>query len=246
MGRVLVPLLLGFLAGCAHAPLSVASLEATRTVAIVSRVSAEAGPHSFVFVEDASYREQLASRRLEPKEADRRLALVLARGSFQKESDGAKRLASRTVTRFELADSLRSELLERLPRRAPWTRALNPVEVARVLESFLVQEENAKPPDYDLLLPSGADTVLEVIVEDYGMRSENGRAGAFLMGSARMFRIGGGEVYHRKFAADEVKAQLEPIDPFVIAKEASKFGDRLKALVNGVVELLAADLSPTN
>ena len=243
MGRVIVLVLL---AGCAHAPLSSASLQATRTVAIMARISDEAGPHSSVFREDAAYRPQLEERRLDAKEADRRLALVLARGSFQKDADGTRRLVSHTVTRYELADSVRSDLISRLPRRAPWTNAVGSVEVARVLESFLVQEVPANAPDYELLTPLGAETVLEVVIEDYGLRSEGGRAGAYLVGFARMFRIRGGEVYQRRFVADDLKAGLEPLDPFAVAKDASKFGGRLKALLAGVVTLVASDLNPTN
>lgn len=244
MNRVLVVLLL--MTGCAHAPLSRASLETTRAVAIISRIADEAGPRSTVFRDDSSYRPQLDARRLEPKEADRRLSVVLARGSFQKDADGTRRLVAHTVSRFELAESLRSQVLEKLPRRAPWTKTISPVEVARVLESFLVQEVPANAPDYELLVPLGADTVLEIVIEDYGLHSERGRVGAYVIGFARMFRIGGGELYHRRFAADDLTAQLESLDPFVVAKDASKFGDRIKALMAGVTSLLAADLSPAS
>ena len=241
MSRVLAVVLL---AGCAHAPLSRGSLEATRSVAIVSRIADEAGPHSTVFRDDSTYRAELDKRRIDSKEADRRLALVLARGSFQKDADGSRRLIAHTVSRFELGDTLRSQLLEKLPRRAPWTKSLNPGDVARVLESFLVQEVPANLPDYELLVPLGADTVVEIVIEDYGMRSDHGRPGAYLVGFARMFRIGGGEVYHRRFAAADALSELEALDPFAVGKDATKFGERLKALMAGVTSLLADDLTP--
>lgn len=247
--RAIAPLVLGLLlvvsgAGCSHLPLSKEALAGTRTVAIVARIADEAGPHARVFREDASYASELAQHRLEAKEADRRLALVLARGSYQKEADGSRHLVARTVTRYEVAHALRSRLLEALPRRAPWTRALDPVQVASVLESYLVQEVPANAPDYELLRPLGADTVVELVIEEYGMRSEGGRAGAYLLGFARMARVGGAELYRRRFVADDLAAQLPGLEPFVVAKDATLFADRIHALLTGVGALLAEDLSP--
>lgn len=245
--RHLVALLLA-LAGCAHAPLSADALKGTKSVAFVSRLSEDAGPRSTVFRDDGSYADRLKG--LSPVEADVRLTSTLTKGSYNRKKDkdgkeyGEPELAVQTITRFELADSLRVSTLARLPDAPPWDRVVSPVEVARALESFLVQEARAKEPDYQRLSATGADTVLEIVVEDYGMRSENGVAGAFLVGTARLFRIDGGELYHRHFFSDDLKAGLAPLDPFLVRRDVSLFVERMKQIVAGVAQQVAADLTP--
>lgn len=59
----------------------------------------------------------------------------------------------------------------------PWSDVVNPEEVARVLESYLVEEVPANPPDYARLKELEADSVMEIVIEEYGMRSARGRAG---------------------------------------------------------------------
>ncbi len=230
---------LGFL-GCAHRPLSASSLDETRQIAFLARIEDEAGPRSRVFREDSAYRPVLAPRRIDDKEADRRLGNVLAAGSFDK----SKRLTAHTISRFELADSLRSNTLALLPNTSPWAEVVQPVEVARVLESFLVQEVPANAPDYQRLLALGADTVVEIVVEEYGMRSKGGKAGAYVVGFARMFRIDGPTLYVRRFVSDDVSAGLDHLDPFAVSKNATLFKDRVKQLVLAVSAQVAKDLTP--
>lgn len=231
--------LLAFSLGCAHSPLSRSALEETKRVALVARIEDEAGPKSTVFRDDGSYRDRLG--RLENKEADRRLAHALAAGSYEKE-----RLTHRSISRFELADSLRSHTLALLPKRAPWTGIVHPVEVARVLESFLVQEVPANEPDYARLGGLGVDTILEIVVDEYGMRSEGGKAGAYMIGYARMFRIGGPQLYHRRFQADDLRGGLDHLDPFLVRRNAELFAARVKQMVAAVAAQLAQDLMPAD
>lgn len=239
--RHLAVLLLA-LAGCAHRPLSASALDETRLVAFIARIEDEAGPRANVFRNDGSYRERL--KRLDEKEGDRRLGNALAAGSFKKEKGREPELIARTISRFELADSLRSNTLALLPRQSPWSEVVQPVDVARVLESFLVQEVPANAPDYERLAALGADTVLEIVVEEYGMRSEKGKAGAYLVGFARLFRIGGADLYHRRFFSDDLKAGLEHLDPFAVAKNAQLFSDRIKQMVLAISTQVARDLTP--
>lgn len=226
--------------GCAHKPLSASALDESRQIAFLARIETEAGPHSRVFQDDNAYRKVLDPRRIDNKEADRRLGNVLAAGSFDK----GKRLTAHTISRFEVADSLRSNTLALLPTTPPWSEVVQPVEVARVLESFLVQEVPANAPDYERLSALGADTVVEIVVEDYGMRSSGGKAGTFVVGFARMFRIGGPELYVRRFVADDLKAGLEHLDPFAVSKNAGLFKERIKQIVLAVSEQVAKDLTP--
>lgn len=232
-------MLLGSLMGCAHKPLSAAALDETKLVAFIGRIEDQAGPRSNVFQNDGSYREQL--KRLDAKEGDRRLGNALAVGSFEKNE-----LTHHTISRFEVADSLRANTLALLPKQSPWTEIVHPVDVARVLESFLVQEVPANAPDYERLQALGADTVVEVVVEEYGMRSEGGKAGAYMNGFARMFRIGGSELYHRHFFWDDIKAGKEHLDPFAVRKNTELFSARIKQIVASVAAQIALDLNPAD
>lgn len=245
--RHLAVLLLA-LAGCAHSPLSARALEETKIVAFVARIADDAGPRSNVFRDDPAYRDRL--KRLDEKEGDRRLSNALAVGSFnrRKNKDGKEygepELLVHTISRFELADSLRSTVLSQLDETHPWDAMVHPVDVARVLESFLVQEVPANAPDYERLASLGADTVVEIVVEEYGLRSTGGRAGAYLIGHARLFRIHGGELYRRNFYSDDLSAGLEPLDPFEVRRNVQLFVDRMRQIVAGVSVQIAKDLTP--
>ncbi len=229
--------ILWLFSGCgAHLP-SATALRDSRQVAFITRIQDGAGPNSTVFRDDDSYKEKL--KRLPPDEADRRLGNALAVGSYNKKNE----LDAHTITRFEFADSLRTRILALLPDVHPWTRVIHPVEVARVLETFLVQEVPANAPDYERLSALGADTVLEVVIEHYGMRSEKGQAGVFVLGFARMFRIKGGEIYRRDFFSDDLKAGLPHLDPFEVRRDAQKFARRIRQVVSGVAAQVAKDLT---
>jgi hypothetical protein len=231
-----------FTIGCAHKPLAAEDLDLVRQVAFISRIAEDAGPKSTVFRDDPSYRPKLAPRRIDDQEADRRLALVLAQGTRENRRRGVS--ASRTMSRFEVADTLRAETLGRLPNEPPWSHVTDPALVARALESFLVQEVPANVPDYERLRQYDVDTIVEFVVEEYGMRSEGGKAGVYLKGSARMFRLDGGELYYRRFVSDDLRAGLEGLDPFQVARDASLFAGRLKQILLGVAEQIARDLNP--
>jgi len=202
------------------------------------------GPHARVFREDPAWHARLAERSLEDAEGDRRLALALEKGTFEKLPDGGKRLVAHTMSRFELAETLRAAVVGGLPARQPWISMASPQDVARELESYLVQDASGANPDYQRLKGLGVDAVLEVLVEDYGLRSEQGRAGAFLVGSARLFRPDGGTLYLRRFVSDEVTFQLESADPFAVARDASLFARRLEPILAAVAQQILGDLGP--
>lgn len=227
---------------CAHKPLSGGELDRVAQVAFLARIADEAGPKSTVFRDDSSYRPKLAPRRIDDKEADRRLAAVLAQGNKADNKRNIK--ATRSMSRFEVADTLRAETLGRLPSEAPWSAVVDPVVVARSLESFLVQEVPANAPDYERLRQHEVDTIVEIVVEEFGMRSEGGKAGVYLKGFARMFRLDGGELYHRRFVSDDLKAGLEPLDAFKVARDATLYNARLKQILLGVADQIAKDLNP--
>jgi hypothetical protein len=196
--------------------------------AFISRIEENAGPKSLVFREDDTYGGKL--KKLEPKEADRRLQVKLANA----------------VTRFEISERLRVNTFSQLPRERPWTATLDPARVASVLESFLVEEVPANAPDYDLLAPLGADAVVEFVIQDFGMRSEDGRAGAYLVGYGRMFRLDGrSELWRRPFRVDQVESGAEHLDPFKVGKEPELFRLAMTAMLDELATRFAEDLSPT-
>ncbi|NOK22613.1 hypothetical protein HMI50_36940 [Corallococcus carmarthensis] len=182
-----------------------------------------------MFQEDGAYSGKL--KKLEPKEADRRLTVKL----------------QQAVTRFELSERLRVTTLSRLPEEAPWTDTVDPARVASALESFLVEEVPANAPDYDLMAPLGADTVVEFVIQDYGMRSEDGHAGAYLKGYGRMFRVDGrSELWRRPFDLDAVEQGAPHLDPFKVGKEPELFRLAMTDLLDKVADMFVKDLTPTN
>ncbi len=225
--------------GCAHLALSSSELRDVKQPAFISRIEEGAGPKSTVFRKDAAYSERL--KKLEAKEADRRLQVKLHAGTGTPgKGDGIP-----TITRFEIADGLRASTLALLPNEAPWDNVIDPVTVASVLESFLVEEVPANPPNYELLKPYGADAVIEFVVEDYGMRSDDGKAGVYLVGYGRMFRLdGGGNLWYRAFEVDEVASKTAELDPFAVAKNPQIYRQHMQQLVRAVAELFAKDLMP--
>ncbi|NTX16968.1 hypothetical protein HUA74_37020 [Myxococcus sp. CA051A] len=228
MTRSLLPFLtLALVAGCASQRLAGADLDRVRRPAFISRIEDGAGPRSFVFREDAAYGDKL--KKLEPVEADRRLTVKL----------------QQAVTRFEISERLRVNTLTQLPREAPWTATVDPARVASVLESFLVEEVPANAPDYDMVAPLGADTVVEFVVQEYGMRSKKGHAGAFLRGYGRMFTLDGrSEVWRHPFSVDQVESGAAHLDPFKVGKDPDLFRQAMTLMLDQVALDFVKDLTP--
>lgn len=195
-----------------------------RRPAFVSWIEDGAGPKSRVFRDDSAYQGKL--QRLEPKEADRRLQAKLAKA----------------ISRFETSDRIRAVTLANLPRQPPWTKAVDPAKVASALESFLVEEVPANPPDYELLKPLGADSIVEFVVEDYGLHSGQGRARAYVSGRARMFRLGGPVIWRDSFRLEQT---AQPgLDPFRVAEEPDLFRTQFSQLLDAAAARFATELNP--
>lgn len=215
-----------FLVGCAHRQLTPRDLEGISRPAFIARIEEGAGPRSYVFRSDGTWTPRL--KKLAPKEADRRLAVKLGMG----------------MSRFEVSETLRAKTVARLAG-SPWQTAVEPGMVAQLFESFLVEEVPANPPEYQRLTELGADAVVEFTVEEYGMRSDGGRAGAYARGWGRMFRLNsGGDVWYRSFRVDQLESDLDPIDPFNVAKEPrGRYRDAMSRLLDAVAEQFARDLN---
>jgi len=225
--RVALCALVALSAGCATRRLAGKDLDRVVRPAYISRIEEGAGPKSLVFREDGSYGEKL--KKLETREADRRLHVKL----------------TQAVTRFEVSERLRTTTLNLLPREKPWTSTVNPAQVATALESFLVEEVPANPPDYDLLKPLGADAVVEFVVEEYGIKSADGKAGAYIEGYGRMFELESrDELWRRPFHYDQVNDGTANLDPFRVGKEPELFRLALTTLLDKISADFAKDLSP--
>ena len=221
---VLISALFG--AGCAHSPLTGAELAEVQRPAFISRIEEGAGPRSEVFRGDGSHAPRL--KRLDPREADRRLELKL----------------QNAMSRFEIAERLRATTAAALPAEPPWTRAVDPARVAQVLQSFLVQEVPANPPDYQAVGELGADAIVEFVIESYGLRSEDGHAGAYLLGYGRMFTLDGRELWRRNVRVDQLASGLPGMDPFEVAKRPELWREAMTSMLDAVARQFAADLSP--
>jgi hypothetical protein len=227
MTRCFLLMVLALVSGCASQRLSGASLDRVVRPAFISRIEEQAGPKSLVFREDGAYGDKL--KKLESKEADRRLQVKL----------------TRAVTRFEISERLRLHTFSQLPKERPWTATVDAARVATVLESFLVEEVPANEPDYDLLAPLGVDAVVEFVVQDYGMRSDDGHAGAYLKGYGRMFLLEGRrELWRRPFEVDQVELGAEHLDPFKVGKDPELFRRAMTTLVDDVAAQFAKELNP--
>lgn len=215
--------------GCAHKALSGADLDRVQRPAFISRIEERAGPRSEVFSEDSAYKDKL--KKLDSKEADRRLINHMRKG----------------MSRFEVAEHLRATTFSQLPKEIPWTNLVEPVQVAGALQTFLVEEVPANAPDYDLLSEFGTDAIVEFVIEAYGMRSDNGRAGVFVEGYGRMFLLDGRrELWYRAFRVDQVDLELPHLDPFRVAKDPVLFRQQMGEALNGVAAQFAADLQPSD
>jgi hypothetical protein len=216
------------LASCAHQTLAGGDLDRVQRPAFLSWIENGAGPRSEVFRNDEAYKPRLT--KLDAPEADRRLAAKL----------------ESAVNRFEIHDRLRAGTLQQLPKEDPWTNVVEASKVASVYGSFLVEEVPAPRPDPQELKQLGVDAVVEFIIHAYGMRSAKGKAGAFVEGEARMFRLDGGDIWRMPFKLDQVAQKTASLDPFEVAKDPNHvlFRDQLNALLDQVSEQAAKELQP--
>jgi hypothetical protein len=217
------------LAGCAHGTLEGSDLDRVQRPAFVSRVSDEAGPRVTVYRSDSAQAAKLAGA--SPEDADKKLEDSLRP----------------TLSRFEAAERLRSHVWAAIQTEKPWSQAVPPSQVASALETFLVQEVPGNAPDYGRLKPLGADSVVEFVIEEYGVRTEKGVPQTWVKGTGRMFRLGdGGELWHTGFSGTSTDAGLKPLDPSGLASDPRPFHEQMVAVLDSVSVRLARQLSPSN
>jgi hypothetical protein len=151
------------------------------------------------------------------------------------------------LSRFAAAERLRSHVHAAIQTEKPWSQAVPPSQVASALETFLVQEVPGTPPDYTRLKPLGADSVVEFVIEEYGVRTEKGVPQTWVRGTGRMFRLGdGGELWRSGFSGTSTEAGLQPLDPTSLSANPRPFHEQMVAVLDSVSVRLARQLSPTN
>jgi hypothetical protein len=202
--------------GCSHAQLSGADLDRVHRPAYVGRVAEGAGPKA-----------PGGQSGTDASEAQ----LVTAMNA--------------AIGKFEVSERLRSQLASALKSEKPWSNAVPASQVASVLETFLVERVPAVPPDYDRLKPTGADAVVELVVEEYGLRPQGARSQTFLRGSARMFLLAdGSELWRSEFQRSGETQGLPPLDAASLQANAAPYGDQLRALLDATAVALAQELTP--
>ncbi len=216
------------LAGCAHANLEGSDLDQVKHPAFVSRVADEAGPRVNVYRSDSAQASKLGGT--SPADADKKLEESL----------------KPVLSRFEAAERLRSHVHAAIQTEKPWSQAVPPSQVASALETFLVQEVPGNAPDYGRLKPLGADSVVEFVIEEYGVRTEKGVPQTWVRGTGRMFRLDGGEMWRTGFSGTSTEAGLQPLDPAALASNPRPFHEQMVAVLDSVSVRLARQLSPTN
>ncbi len=217
------------LVGCAHSSLEGNDLDRVQRPAFVSRVADEAGPRVSVYRSDSAQASKLSGT--SPEDADRKLEESLRPA----------------ISRFEAAERLRAHVHAAIQTEKPWSQAVPPSQVATALETLLVQEVPSPAPDYGRLRPLGADSVVEFVIEEYGMRSEKGVPQTWVRGTGRMFRLGdGGEIWHTGFSGTSTDAGLAPLDPSALTGNPRPFREQMAAVLDSVSVRLARQLSPTN
>lgn len=217
------------LAACAHSTLEGSDLDRVQRPAFVSRVTDEAGPRVSVYRSDAAQAARLGGT--SPEDADRKLEETL----------------KPALSRFEAAERLRSHVHAAIQTEKPWSQAVPASQVASALETLLVQEVPSPPPDYGRLRPLGADSVVELVIEEYGVRTEKGQPQTWVRGTGRMFRLGdGGELWRTGFSRTSTEAGLPPLDPSTLAGNPRPFHDQMVAVLDSVSIQLARQLSPAN
>jgi hypothetical protein len=150
-----------------------------------------------------------------------------------------------SIGKFEVSERLRSQVSVALKGDKPWSNAVPASQVASVLETFLVERVPAVPPDFDRLKPTGADAVVELVVEEYGLRPQAGVGNTYVQGYARLFLLGSGsELWRAGFQRTASAQGLPALDAASVLANAGPYGDQLRALLDSAATELADALTP--
>jgi hypothetical protein len=149
------------------------------------------------------------------------------------------------IGKFEVSERLRSQVAVALRGEKPWSNAVPASQVASALETFLVERVPAVPPDYNRLKPLGADAVVELVVEGYGIKNEAGANQTYVRGYGRMFLLADGtELWRSDFFRSGFAQGLASLDASAVQSHPGPYGDQLRVLLDATATALAQELMP--
>jgi hypothetical protein len=222
--RFAIPAATALLAGCARqVPIHAERVAELRRPAIVSRV--EKGPTAFIARSDPGGLA-LFPGETDAKAVDQRIATNLGK----------------KVSRFQVAERLRSELVRGLPTQSPWTRMVPAVDVASALETLLVESRD-EPPDFNALRSLGADAVLDIAINDFGVARHENKVGLYATITAHLFTFDGNDtLYRRTFDVDDARDGRGELAPAALLRGAEDYRDALEDLLQRVGQAISDDL----
>lgn len=201
--------------GCSHAQLSGADLDRVQRPAYVGRVAEGAGPKA------------------------------QGAGGADVSNAPLSTAMNAAIGKFEVSERLRSQVAVALKAEKPWSNAVPASQVASLLETFLVERVPAVPPDYNRLKPTGADAVVELVVEEYGVRPQGAQSQTFVRGYGRMFLLAdGSELWRGEFQRSGESQGLPPLDASSLQSSATAYGDQMRTLLDASAAALAQELTP--
>ncbi|MBS2027027.1 MAG: hypothetical protein JST54_03900 [Deltaproteobacteria bacterium] len=101
------------------------------------------------------------------------------------------------MSAFEVAERVRSGLIEHLPDAPPWNTVVPAVQADSVLGDTLTVDRPASSPQFDDLQRIGVDGVLYIEIEHWGVRADDTSSGYMLQGTGRFFTLPGHDTLWR-------------------------------------------------
>ena len=146
-------------------------------------------PHNSAYDPDAAQRLQRVAiivRVVGSANADLPEAM---RGTTPPEKLGKK--LENAMSNFEVAERIRSGLIEHLPDAPPWNTVVPAVQADTVLGDTLTVDHPASSPQFDDLQRIGVDGVLYIEISRWGVRADDANSGYFIQGTGRFFSLPG-------------------------------------------------------
>jgi hypothetical protein len=95
----------------------------------------------------------------------------------------------KAMTPFEVAERLRSGLIEHLPDAPPWNGIVPGAQADTALGDMLTVDHPVQAPEFDELLKLGVDGVLYVQIDRWGALGDEAGSGFHIQGTGRLFTL---------------------------------------------------------
>lgn len=90
---------------------------------------------------------------------------------------------------FEIAERLRSGLVQHLPDQPPWNNIVPTVQAESAMGSLLTVDKPVHPPDLDALQQLGVDGVLYVQIDSWGARTVDSESDLYMQGVGKFITL---------------------------------------------------------